>query len=243
MKRKPWLIAALCCFLLAAFFKFALIGYSYIAALLAGVGLVILLYLLFARLGKKILSRVLTVLLCLGAAAFLLIEIPIVRESRGDEPVDTDYLIVLGAGVNGSTPSLSMVNRLEKALEYLESHPACTAILSGGQGQGEDISEARAMYDWLCARGVDPARLILEDRAASTQENIRFSYELMGDKADTAAVAVVSSEYHLCRAKAIASRLGRTVYGLPAKTTYPVLKANYFIREAFGMVHLFVFGV
>lgn len=243
MKRSPWLIAAAVCYLIAAVFKFALVFYTYMAALFVGVGTVILLYLLFARLGKKVLSRILTAVLCLGAAVFVIAEIPVVLESGGDEPVDADYLIVLGAGVNGSVPSLSMRNRLDKALEYLESHPDCVAVLSGGQGQGEDISEAQAMYDWLAARGISTARLIMEDRATSTQENIRYSYELIGDGAEAATVAVVSSEYHLCRAKYIARQLGYQVYGLAGKTTYPVLRLNYFIREAFGMMYCLVFGV
>lgn len=243
MKKSPWLIAALVCFVIAAVFKFALIGYTYMAALFAGVGAVILLYLLFARLGKKVLNRVLTAVLCIGAVIFLIAEIPVIRESKGDDGVDADYLIVLGAGVNGSVPSLSMINRLDKALEYLDAHPDCAAILSGGQGQGENISEAQAMYDYLTAQGIDPARLILEDKATSTQENIRYSYALMGGEADTATVAVVSSEYHLCRAKYIARALGHQVYALAARTTYPVLRLNYFIREAFGMVHHFVFGI
>jgi len=41
----------------------------------------------------------------------------------------------------------------------------------------------------------------------------------------------------------MARMLGVEVYGIPGRTTYPVLRMNYFIREAFGMVHLKVYGI
>ena len=32
------------------------------------------------------------------------------------------------------------------------------------------------------------------------------------------------------------------VAGIAAKTSYPTLAVNYFIREAFGLTHFYVFG-
>lgn len=231
-----WSVLALVCFALALFLRFALIGYGTLALFCAGAGAVILLYLLLpkaARIG-------LTALLCAGTAVFIAAEIPVVRAAGGDPDADADYLIVLGAGVNGTAPSLSMLDRLNAALDYLESHPDCAAIVSGGQGPGEDITEAEAMYAWLTARGVAPERVLREDRATSTVENLRYSFDLI-PAPETAAVAVVSSEYHLYRAKLLASRLGHEVAGVPAETSLPVLKINYFIREALGVVYYTIF--
>ena len=99
------------------------------------------------------------------------------------------------------------------------------------------------MYVWLTARGVAPERLILEEEATSTEENLRFSLALLGGEAESASIAVVSSEYHLYRAEYIARLLGTEVSGLAGRTSYPVLKANYFIREAFAVWYLWLFGL
>ena len=233
----PWLIAALALLVLAGFFRFALIGYGTIALACAGAAAVIVLWLLLPK-GWRI---ALAAVLLAGTALFAAAEIPIVRASRGTPEADADYLIVLGAGVNGSVPSLSMANRLTAALAWLEAHPDCTAVLTGGQGEGEQVTEASAMATWLTARGIPAERLILEERATSTMENLAYSFALIPD-VGTARMLVCSSEYHLCRAELMARALGHELGGVPARTTYPVLRLNYFIREAFGVVHFWLLG-
>lgn len=234
---RPWLITALVCFLLALFFKFALIGYAIMALFFAGAGIVILLYLVLPKKFKIML----TILLCVGAIVFSAALLPVIEAAKGTPDIDADYLIVLGAGVNGTVPSLSMVNRLNAALDYLSAHPDCIAVVSGGQGRGEDVTEAQAMHTWLLARGIAEERIIEEARSTSTEENLRFSLALIPD-AENQSIAVCSSEYHLCRATLLAEQMGYTVGGIPAKTTKPVLKLNYFAREALGLSYLRLFG-
>ena len=240
--KRPRVIAAVLCLVLAAFFKFALVGYGCLALCLAGLAAVFLLYELFARRGWRRTRRLFTGLLIVGLAFFLVCEIPVVMASRGDGEGEADYLIVLGAGVNGSTPSLSMVNRLDAALTYLNAHPDCVAIVSGGQGSGEDITEAEAMYRWLVDKGVDSGRLWKEERSTSTEENLAFSLEMI-ENPENARIAVVSSEYHLYRTKRLArENHGVDVLGVAGHTSYPVLKLNYFLREAFAVAWLWVSG-
>ncbi len=241
--KKGFVISAAIIFAAALFLRFALVGYSFLAYCLMCAAAVVLIYGFLIKRKLKALIIFLTALLILGFALFLVMEIPVIIDAQGDKDVDADYIIVLGAGVNGSVPSLSMVNRMTPTIEYLESHPDCKAILTGGQGQGEDISEAQAMFDYLTARGIDPGQLIMEDKATSTEENLKFSFEIIGSQLESSTIAVVSSEYHLHRAKTMAKMLGVEVYGIPGRTSYPVLMINYFIREAFGMVHLKVFGI
>lgn len=224
--------------LLAGFFRFALIGYGTLALLLACLAAAFLLFLLLPRK----LHIMLIVLIVLAVTILTAALVPIILAAGGDAYFDADYVIVLGAGVNGESPSLSMVDRLRAAKEYLETHPDAVAILSGGRGAGEHITEAEAMLRWLTENGVEDKRLILEDRAASTLENLRNSFALIPD-AGTASVAVVSSEYHLYRAKYLAETLGYRVGGIPAKTSLPVLKANYFLREALGLIYYTLFGI
>lgn len=241
MKHKLSLILAGVCILAGCVFRFAMPGHDFIGYLL---WLLAVLIFAFPRLSKTW-RIVLAALLVLGAAVFAVFEAPVVSNAKTDADPQSDYLIVLGAGVNGSAPSLSMVNRLEAALDYLEAYPDAVAIVSGGQGAGEDVTEASAMHDWLVAHGMPESRIVQEDQSTSTRENLENSFAIIrsrgGDPAD--GVAVVSSEYHLYRAKQMARALGAKPLGVAAETTLPTMRANYFIREAFAAAYMQVFGV
>ena len=103
-----------------------------------------------------------------GAVAAVLIplamiECYVLNQSRPTmTALPADAVIVLGAGVNGTEPSLSLRTRLDAALDYLERWPEIPVILTGGQGYGEEITEAACMYAYLTEHGADPQRLILE---------------------------------------------------------------------------------
>ena len=116
---------------------------------------------------------------------------------------------MLGAAVYGENPSITLQHRLEGAARYLEANPRTKAVVSGGQGKGEDISEAECMRRYLVEHGIDPDRILLEDRSTSTKENLAFSkavIETDGGKVDR--VVIVSSAYHLYRATKIAEMAG-----------------------------------
>lgn len=147
---------------------------------------------------------------------------------------------MLGAGVNGTTPSLSLATRLDAALSYLEAHPDIPVVLTGGQGYGEDITEAACMYDYLTERGVEPERLILEESASNTSENFAFSAPLLeaaGVDIATDTVAVVTNDFHVARSRLIARKKGYGVtIGVGAPIPWAHLEVNYSLREAFAVV-------
>ena len=76
-----------------------------------------------------------------------------------------DYIIVLGAHVDGTRMTLALLERARRALLYLEENPGTKAVLSGGKGDGENISEAEAMYRYLTGHGIDGDRLIREEES------------------------------------------------------------------------------
>ena len=230
--RLPLFIAAGVCLVLAAFFRFALIGYGTLALCFAALAVCLVLYAVLPRAFRIML----TVLVCLGVLLFVVGEVPVIRDARGTPDSDADWLIVLGAGVNGTSPSLSMLNRLTAAKVYLYAHPDCAVIVSGGQGDGEDITEAEAMRRWLTGQGFPAERIVMEDRSTNTAENLANSLALIPD-AEHVRIAVCSSDYHLYRARLLARRLGVEVQTVPAKTTLPVLRINYFIRESLGALY------
>lgn len=235
-----WEIAVGVLLLLSAFFKFCLRGYTYIAAALLFAALMTVV----TRLAPAWLKSLAWALTALGFVYFIYTEIPIIKNARTDTDAQREYLIVLGAAVHGTEPSLALTHRLEGAYDYLEKYPQSVAILSGGKGAGEDVSEARCMYDWLTAKGVAAERLIMESASTSTAENLENSFAIIrarGDEPD-GHTALLSSSYHLYRAKSIAALLGVRAAGVAGNPGYPIYMLNCFIREAFGITHLKVFG-
>lgn len=245
MKGRVWAVLTAAFLILAAVFRFALIGYGFIALFFLGFAVLTVLWHVLKKRGMKKTLCALLALVVLGFAALGALEIPVIGTSRGDDGGGADYLIVLGAGVNGTAPSLSLKNRLDAAKAYLDENPATVAIVSGGQGPGEDVTEAQAMYDYLTAAGISPERVVMEPRAESTEENLRFSFDIIRGREGEGPVkaAVCSSEYHLYRARRIAESLGETVTTVPAKTPLPVLRLNYFLREGFAAGYMLMFGI
>ena len=191
-----------------------------------------------------VLLAVFYTLACIGLAIAIWAGILVGNATKGSPDTSCDYLIVLGAGVNGTTPSRSLQDRIDIAYAYLSTHPQTQCIVSGGQGPGEDISEAQCMYDHLTARGIAPDRIWLEDRSTSTQENIAFSLAVIeahtGTRPETA--GILSSEYHLYRAGLFAQRQGLTMVGIPARTYWAHLFVSYCIREIFAVTYYTFFG-
>lgn len=241
MKRteKICCILAVLCLLLGALMQFVFTAVRFTGFLFWCAAAVLALFALLTRWREKHrwalwARRGLLALLAAGFALFAVLECRVLSWARTDNETPVSAVIVLGAGVNGRTPSLSLLTRLDAALAYVQDKPEVPIVVSGSQGRGEEISEARCMYDWLTAHGIPAERIILEERAENTEENIRYSLELL-EKLDIAGnIAVVSSDYHLCRA---AMHLGGDMVPVAARmpARYLPLTVNYYIREAFGI--------
>ena len=173
--------------------------------------------------------------------AFLVItQVMVVKEFNDQGEPDLDYLIVLGAQVRPSGLSVALKSRLDAAYDYLVENDGTVCIVSGGQGPNEPIAEADAMAGYLIERGIDPARIILEDQSTDTSENIRNSMAFIDPANDR--VAIVTNDYHLFRGMAIARKQGIAhVSGIAAGAT-PWYLPNNMARESFGLAKDFVFG-
>ena len=169
-------------------------------------------------------------LVCLGLAVVLALECLVISGLHATAPAGMDYLIVLGARVDPDGPSPALNRRLNCLMEVLGDHPDAKIIASGGQGPDEPMTEAQCIRDALIKRGVDPARILMEDKSTATIENLRFSMALMDDPA--AKTGIVTNNYHVWRATHIAKRVGFTnAWGIAAEYTGHT-KFHYMIREA-----------
>ncbi len=148
-----------------------------------------------------------------------------------------DYIVVLGAQTHGGQPSRTLRARLDMALVLMGRNPDAVVIVSGGKGSDEDFPEALVMYNYMTSRGADSSRLYQEPKSHNTRENLIFSAEIASQLGlDPDGAAIVTSEFHLCRAKYIAGTLGFETVGVASRTTPKVLMLNYALREVFAFV-------
>ena len=244
-----WTLAAVL-LLLGVTIYFLIPGYSFTGLVLLGCSALVVCYRLLAILSRhslttaKFLRLLLTVCVCLGLLAAVVTGTVIYNASLGSAETACDYIVVLGCGVNGTVPSLSLQNRIDGAYAYLTAHPDTICVVSGGQGPGEDMTEAACMKRELVEMGIEAERIWEEDRSTSTKENLKYSLDVIEANAGRrpATIGIVSSEYHLYRAGLMAEDLGVSSVGIPGKTTWFTLWANYHMREIVAVWAYLLFG-
>jgi uncharacterized SAM-binding protein YcdF (DUF218 family) len=194
--------------------------------------------------GAQLLQRLLSAMMIIGITLVTVTGAVVAEAARGDADTDCDYIIVLGAKVNGTAPSRTLRERIDAAYEYLTAHPQSIAVVSGGKGVDEGISEAQCMFNGLVDRGIAPERIWMEDRATSTWENLNFSLDLIEEKTGTRPekIGLVSSEFHLYRASLFAEECDAEAVGIPGKTGDFIHFLNYFLREIAGVWHYIILG-
>ncbi len=150
---------------------------------------------------------------------------------------DYDYLIIPGSLVKpDGTPDIMLKQRLNTALDIISQQQSkMKIVVSGGQGDDEPISEAKAMKHYLLENGIVADRIILEEQATSTFENIKFSKKLVQGE-----VLIISQQFHLQRIKMFIRRnnLNWDVHVVNNDLILP-LKPAY--REPFALIKSLLF--
>lgn len=209
------------------------------AFILAGLGLVFI----FAKGGLSRLPKWLLFLVegivAVGCIIFIVLEAVIISFSSQPKQ-EADSMIILGAKVNGTRPSLSLKARLDVAAEYLNENKNCYVVVSGGKGADEGISEAQCMYEYLLTKGISPERITLEDKSTSTKENLVYSARKLDVK--NTKIIIVTNDFHVFRSVQLAKRQGyNEVYGLPAKSPWYLIPTNY-TREFMAICKDYLYG-
>lgn len=173
-------------------------------------------------------------------AVLVVIESACMIHAASREPESGATVVVLGCRVYGERPSLSMVERLDAAYDYLTEHPESVCVLSGGKGDGENITEAECMYRYLVSKGIKASRLYKEEASTTTRENLLFSKQLIEEQGLHPVIAIATSEYHEYRAGLVAKSLGIEYAAVPGKTAI-WLFPTYYVRELYGILYEWVF--
>lgn len=179
----------------------------------------------------------------IGACIILtlvIIESSLMIMAANKTPTEDVTVVVLGCRVYGEHPSLSMVERLEAAYDFLVKHEDVNCILSGGKGDGENITEAECMYHYLIDKGIDEKRLYKEERSTTTRENLLYAKQIIEEYHLEPTIAIATSDYHVYRAGEVAKTLGMEYCAIPGKTAI-WLFPTYYVRELYGILYEWVF--
>ena len=148
-----------------------------------------------------------------------------------------EYAVVLGAQIHGTSPSRTLRERLNQAVELSQRNQDIVIVVSGGQGSDEIVTEASVMGNYLISQGVDPSRVLMEEESHNTRENLMYSKAIVEKQGiDSGNPVIITSEFHMARAKYIASTLEMDAVGISSQTQTVVLKCNYYLREVFAFV-------
>lgn len=152
-----------------------------------------------------------------------------------------DYIIIHGAGLDGTRPTPLLAGRIDKALElWNKQQQQGKFVASGGQGADEVVSEAQAMRDYLLEKGVPADAILMEDKSTTTWENLKNSIAVIRADRTTSGgtdaasddvtasdsagacgdftTAVVSSDFHVFRCAEYAHNLGIKADGIGSHT-------------------------
>ncbi len=187
---------------------------------------------------KKPIKITFIALVVIGISAVGIFEAMVISSMNKTGPDNLDYIIVLGAHVKTTGPSVVLKARLDKAIDYMNNNPDTICIVSGGQGVNEPFSEAYGMKDYMTNNNINTDRIIMEDKSTTTMENIEFSKVIIDKHStkDDYSVGVVTNNFHVFRAMQIANDNGlNNSYGISAHSN-PLYLPNNMMREFFGEV-------
>ena len=158
---------------------------------------------------------------------------------------DFEYIIIHGCGLlEGDKVSKLLSNRIDKAIKVFHKGKDQAMILcSGGKGGNETISEAEAIANYLKENGIPEDHILLEDRSTTTEENLRYSYDIIRQRGGSKRIALVSSNYHIYRCVLLAHQLDIPCTGIGARTAFyywPSAVIREFVAVYSDRKHLFM---
>lgn len=183
-------------------------------------------------------------LVAIGIVAFIVCQACILSHFFEKPDAGADYVIVLGAQMHDNGPSLVFKKRLDAAADYLKENDEAICIVSGAMGTFESVTEGEGGKDYLMSLGIDEDRVVAENEAMDTYQNILFSYDIIKEKEkekgtpDTSGkkVVIVTNNFHMYRGERLAkNNIDAEISGLAAPMPKLYL-LNSMVRESLGIL-------
>lgn len=192
----------------------------------------------FAKIWFRIAVFVILFLLAAGVTFCGVMSVQMVRAMH-NPPVGAKTAVILGARIKGTTPTEMLQRRLEAALSYLQENPDAKCVTTGGQGRGEDVSEAAAMAQYLIDRGIDESRIFTDTTSTDTRENFENAKEILEENNLPLDIVIVTDGYHQYRSSLLAKELGFQYANISCSTKLVDLP-TFWVREWLALVEFFL---
>ena len=183
--------------------------------------------------------------LAVTAIVFVICQIAILSHFSDKGEKNLDYIIVLGAQMRSSGPSVIYRYRLEKTKEYMDENADTRCVTTGAQGNNEPMSEGQGGADYLVKLGISEDRIEVETLSMDTEENIKNALEIIKrneGSTEKLRIGIVTNGFHVFRGVRIAKNLtDAEVYGIAAYMQ-PQYIPNNMVRETFGILRDFFAG-
>ncbi len=149
-----------------------------------------------------------------------------------------ETIVVPGAGINGTNPSLYLAERLDGAIELLREYPGMKVVVSGARSPGESLSESEVMKNYLLEQGIFEGRIYKEDKARNTLSNFRYSLELIRENKLNERVIVVTNSFHNLRCMKIAAYFNLEAVDSPVASPLFTHRFFYTLKESLSFLKL-----
>lgn len=114
---------------------------------------------------------------------------------------DTLCLVALGFQLNADgTMGDELVERMKVALAAAEKYPNAYILCTGGPTAADnpEATEGDRSAEWLEANGIDPSRIIVENRSLTTAQNAIYGFDILKSQyPQIEQMAIISSDYHI----------------------------------------------
>lgn len=167
---------------------------------------------------RKKISIILKFVVVPALLLVVLIAVRIYTYGNNTVNVKADAAIVLGAAVWGNEVSPVFRERINHAIDLYRSGKVRKIILTGGQGNSDELTEAATARRYAIKNGVPEDDILIEESSHTTYENVVNAKQLV-DANGLKKVLIVSDPLHMKRAVAMASDIGLEAYPSPTPTT------------------------
>lgn len=193
---------------------------------------------------KNRIKRIILGLFTVAAIWCVVVAVAIWRYGSRDDAAKSDCIIVLGAAVDGESPSPVFAERIRHGIHLYETGYASKIIFTGGYGEGQKFSESEAGAFVALLRGVPKGDILTEEKSRTTRQNLSEAAMIMKTH-DLKSAIIVSDPLHMKRAMMMAEGLGIEAVFSPTPTTrYRSLrtKLGFLVRELYFVHHYVLTG-
>ena len=196
--------------------------------------------------GKKLVILVSLLVVFLIILFVIITAVNITHYGKVDEKAHCDVAIILGAATSDGEVSPVYRERINHGIWLYENGYVDYLILTGGIGNGNEISDACAAKQYAIKKGVPEQVIFIEEKSTITEENLEHAKAIMDEHSLDTAI-IVSDPLHMKRAMLMASDYGIDACSSPtpttmyrsAKTQIPFLAREVFFYIGYSIVRVF----